>query len=439
MTTEPLVTMPETLARLHQDMIRRYPAEATQRLEDLPDDEILAILTSLPVDDTLRIWERLSPEVGRRLLKEMPEPLAVRVLDRLDPGCSALLLRGLDQERLESLLAQLAPAPAEELRRVLAYPADCAGALMDSRIFYFSPDMSLSEALAKLRSQHQRAFRVVFLVDDERRLIGMVEIQDLALAETDTRLLKLMHKIPAIVTELASQEEIVELLDRYSLTDLPVVDFDERFIGVVRHHALMDAARDETSADIQAMVGVSKDERVFSSVSFSVRKRLPWLLVNLLTAFMAAAVVGLFEETIATYTALAVFLPVVAGQSGNSGSQALAVTIRGLALREVRPRHWKPILLKEFNVGFLNGVAIAVTTAVCAGLWSDSLGLALVLGLSMVISLVLAGLAGAAIPIMLSRLGQDPATASSIFLTTVTDIAGFFSFLGIATLLASML
>lgn len=431
--------MTETLAALHGDMIRRYPAEAAQRLEDLATDEVLDILTALPVDDTVKIWERLSPEVGRQLLKNMDENLAVMVLDRLDPGCSALLLRGMEQDKLELLLARLAPVVAEELRRVLAYPPDCAGALMDSRIFYFNPDMIVADALAKLRTQQQRGFRLVFIVDEERRLVGMVEIHDLALAETDTRLLKLMRKIPALVTELASQEEIVELLDRYSLTDLPVVDFDERFIGVVRHHALMDAARDESSADIQTMVGVSKDERVFSSVGFSVRKRLPWLHINLVTAFMAAAVVGLFEQTIATYTALAVFLPVVAGQSGNSGAQALAVTMRGLALREVRPRHWKKIILKEFNVGFLNGVAIAATTAVCAGLWSGSIGLALVLGLSMVLSLMIAGLAGSAIPIVLSRLGQDPATASSIFLTTVTDIAGFFSFLGIATLLASML
>ncbi|MDZ7735576.1 MAG: magnesium transporter [Gammaproteobacteria bacterium] len=186
-------------------------------------------------------------------------------------------------------------------------------------------------------------------------------------------------------------------------------------------------------------MGVSKDERAFSSVAFSVRKRLPWLHVNLVTAFLAASVVGLFEDTIAAYTALAVLLPVVAGQSGNSGAQALAVTMRGLALRELRPRQWRRVLFKEINVGFFNGVAIAVVAAVCAGLWSGSVGLALVLALSMTISLVVAGLAGAGIPILLTMAGQDPAQSSSIFLTTVTDIAGFFSFLGIATLLAGML
>jgi len=427
------------LTRLHRDLIRRFPAEATRRLEDLPLDEIVEVFGNLPVDDTLRVWERLSPEIGRQVLRALDDQLTVMVLDRLDPSRSALLLRGMDQDRLDQLLARLAPAVAADLRKALAYPPDCAGALMDTRILYFTTDLTVTEALAKLRAQRQRSFRLVFIVDDERRLLGMVDVQDLALAESETRLLKLMRKIPTVVSELTSQEEIVELLDQHSMTDLPVVDFDQRFIGVVRYHALMDAAIDESSADIQTMVGVSKDERAFSSVSFSVRKRLPWLHINLVTAFMAAAVVGLFEDTIATYTALAVFLPVVAGQSGNSGAQALAVTMRGLALRELRPRQWRRVVWKEFNTGFFNGVAIALTTAVCAGLWSGSVGLALVLALSMVISLTIAGLAGAGIPILLTVFGQDPAQSSSIFLTTVTDIAGFFSFLGIATLLAGML
>lgn len=429
----------DPLIRLHSDLIRRYPAEATQRLEDLPIDDIAGIMKSLPVDDTLRVWERLSPEIGRQVLKSMDDNLTVMILDRLDPTRSALLLRGMESGQLDRLLSRLAPVIADDLRKVLAYPPDCAGALMDSRIIYFSPELTVTEALAKLRAQRQRGFRLVFIVDDERRLIGMVEIQDLALADSDTRLLKLMRKIPAVVSELASQEEIVELLERYSMTDLPVVDFDQRFIGVVRYHALMGAAIDESSADIQTMVGVSKDERVFSSVAFSVRKRLPWLHINLVTAFMAAAVVGLFEDTIAAYTALAVLLPVVAGQSGNSGAQALAVTMRGLALRELRPRQWQRVVYKELNVGFFNGVAIALVAAVCAGLWSGSIGLALVLAIAMVLSLVIAGLAGAGIPILLTMAGQDPAQSSSIFLTTVTDIAGFFSFLGIATLLAGML
>jgi magnesium transporter len=254
-----------------------------------------------------------------------------------------------------------------------------------------------------------------------------------------TRLEEIQTPVQAMVLAVAPRDEVVEILDRYRLTDLPVVDTDERLIGVVRYRNLVAAAEDEATVAMQTMVGVSKDERALSKVSFAVRKRLPWLHINLLTAFLAAAVVGLFENTIAQYTALAVLLPVVAGQSGNTGAQALAVTMRGLALREIRARQWPRIVFKEMSAGFWNGIAIAITTSLGVWVWSQSFGLAIVIAVSMVLSMVIAGISGAAIPLILTAIKQDPAQSSSIVLTTVTDIAGFFSFLGIATVFAAML
>jgi len=217
------------------------------------------------------------------------------------------------------------------------------------------------------------------------------------------------------------------------------VDFAGQLIGVIRQSALVSAVQQEVSVDIQTMVGASRDERALSKVTFAVTKRLPWLEINLLTAFLAASVVGLFETTIAKFTALAVLLPVVAGQSGNAGAQALAVTMRGLALREIGLRHWPKVVSKEVQAGLLNGLAVALTTALGVYIWSRSGGLALVISISMVIAMVAAGFAGAIIPIMLTRFGQDPAQSSSIVLTTITDVTGFFSFLGIATLLSALL
>jgi magnesium transporter len=425
---------------LHRQLFELYPAEATQRLEDLPVEEIAAILRDLPVASTARVWERFSPEIGKEVLKHLDPPMAAEVLAQIDPSRGAALLRGLDIAARQRLLSHASETVAGELRKAIAYPPDSAGALMDPRTLYFHKEMTVHEALAKLRVQKRHGFRLIFIVDDDQQLEGMVEIQDLALADEDTKLFKLMRKIPAVVSELTTKEEIVEILDKYRLTDLPVVDYAGKFMGVVRYHALMDAAREETSADIQTMVGVSKDERALSGIGFAVRKRLLWLEINLATAFLAAAVVGLFEDTIARYTALAVFLPVVAGQSGNTGAQALAVTMRGLALREVRPRQWKRLVFKELGAGLINGIAVALTTSACILLFTDnSPGLALVLGISMVLSLIIAGFSGAVIPILLTVFRQDPAQASSIILTTVTDVMGFFSFLGIATLLAFML
>jgi magnesium transporter len=210
-------------------------------------------------------------------------------------------------------------------------------------------------------------------------------------------------------------------------------------LGVIRHAALVEAAQEEASVDLQTMVGASRDERALSPSFFAVRRRLPWLQVNLLTAFLASSVVGLFEDTIARFTALAVLLPIVAGQSGNTGAQALAVTMRGLALREVRARHWLRVAAKETSAAAINGLAIALTSCLGVWWWSGSPGLVLVIGLSMLLSMTLAGLSGALIPMALTAARQDPAQASSILLTTVTDVVGFLSFLGIATALAGLL
>ncbi|MBM2830004.1 MAG: hypothetical protein HW411_794, partial [Gammaproteobacteria bacterium] len=310
--------------------------------------------------------------------------------------------------------------------------------LMEARVMYFRPEMTVGEALNIIRSRPKRTYRKIYTVDENNRLEGMIEIEELALADHSTTLSELEHLSPAVVEVTASREELVDIFEKQKVTDLPVIDFDQRLVGIIRYHVFVDAAREESSADFQKMVGVSRDERALSTAIFAIRKRLPWLEINLATAFMAAAVVGLFEDTIAKYTALAVLLPVVAGQSGNTGMQALAVTMRGLAIKEIYPRNWPRILFKEFSVGFWNGIAVGITTGVCVYIWSRNFGLTLIIMLSMVISMSIASISGAATPILLTVAKQDPAQSSSIFLTTITDVAGFFSFLGIATLLISM-
>ncbi len=217
------------------------------------------------------------------------------------------------------------------------------------------------------------------------------------------------------------------------------MDSGNRLWGVVRHDRLFDAIGESVSADMQTMVGASADEQATSTPGFAVRRRLPWLQINLLTAFLASVVVALFEGLIAQFTALAVLLPVVAGQGGNAGAQALAVTARGLALREVGTRDLRRLLVKELAAGFLNGLALAAVCGAGVYVWSGSTGLALVISLAMLVAIPTAGAAGALVPMLLTRLGQDPATASSIILTTVTDVAGFLSFLGIALALSALL
>jgi len=311
--------------------------------------------------------------------------------------------------------------------------------VMDARITTFRADATVKEALSKLRGQRGRPIADVFVVDDDGRLAGALPLQDLAVAEPDMRIESLRLRVPVSVQATTSREEVVEVFERGIGTTIPVVDFDDRPVGVIRNDVLVAAAQQEATADLQKMVGGSTEERALSSAPFAVRKRLPWLYINLATAFLASSVVALFQGTIARYTALAVLMPVVAGQGGNTGMQALAVTLRGLALREIRIRHWLRVGAKELITGAVNGFAVAVLTALGVYLWSHSPGLALVIGVSMVGSMVIASVAGASVPMVLTALRQDPAQASSVILTTVTDCGGFFSFLGLATLLSRLL
>lgn len=424
---------------LQRDLIEDHPDDAAQLLERLPAAEIAQLLARHPVTATAPVWDRLAPDVGLRAIDSLEDPRATEVLRHMStPRVAALLSRAEPQSR-EAWLTRLPETLADELRSILSYPADSAGALMDPRVLLLRPDTTVHEALARIRSLRRRGLRMLFVVNAENHLEGEVDIQDIATASGTTRLEEIQRPVRAAVNDVSPREEVVDLLERYRLTDLPVLDAEGRLIGVVRHRNLMAAAEDEATVAMQTMVGVSKDERALSKVSFAVRKRLPWLHINLATAFLAASVVGLFENTIARYTALAVLLPVVAGQSGNTGAQALAVTMRGLALREIRVQQWLRIVFKEMSAGFWNGIAVAATTSLGVWVWSGSPGLAGVIGVSMILSMVIAGVFGAAIPLVLTAIGQDPAQSSTIVLTTITDITGFFSFLGIATLFSNLL
>ena len=312
--------------------------------------------------------------------------------------------------------------------------------MRDPRIAVFRATTPVADALARLKTGHKgRSLLNLFVVDDDGGLVGTVPLHEAVVADPGDSLLSLVRQPPMAVSPFASRSEIVETMSRHKLASLPVVGPLNTPLGVLRLDELIDEVEKELSSDLLSMTGASKEESALSGPGFAVRKRLPWLQVNLATAFLAAAVVGFFEDTIARFTALAVLLPVVAGQSGNTGSQALAVVLRGLAVREITRRQLPGVALKELLAGAMNGVGVAVVA--CAGvyLWSSSMGLVLVIGMAMILAMAIAGVAGAVIPILLDSLGQDPAQSSSIILTTVTDVFGFMSFLGLATVFSSFI
>lgn len=419
--------------------LQGFPDEAARELERLPLSDVVGLLQSHSAPVAGRALQQLTPDLAAEALAALDADAFRSLMLTLDPVRAASLLARLDAEKREQRLALLEPADAKEIRTLMSYPPGTAGAVMDARITTFRADATVKEALAKLRSLKGRPIADVFVIAEDGRLAGAMPLQELAVAEPGVRLDGLRLRVPVSVQATTSREEVVEVFARGIGTTIPVVDFDNRPVGVIRNDVLVAAAQQEASADLQKMVGVSTEERALSSAPFAVKKRLPWLQINLATAFLASAVVGVFQDTIAKYTALAVLLPVVAGQSGNTGMQALAVTLRGLALREIRLRHWPRVAMKELVAGALNGIAVALVTALGVYLWSGSSGLATVIGTAMVGSMVIASISGASVPMVLSWLGLDPAQASSVVLTTVTDCGGFFSFLGLATLMSRLL
>ncbi len=383
-------------------------------------------------DEVARFLDERMPRETALIVHDAGPEEAVHLLERLNPRVAADVLR-------EGVLSRLPRRFASEVRELLTYPFDTAGALMDPRITAFAPETTVDDALRKMRTFKEKELGAIYLTDASGRLVGSVPLGEIATATPETKLKDLVQGNPVGVHATATREEIVNYLTEQRVATLPVIDSDRRLVGVIRYRALVAAAEAEATMSMQTMVGVSKEERALSRVSFAVRQRLPWLEINLATAFLAAFVVGIFEGTIAKFTALAILLPVVAGQSGNSGMQALAVTMRGLALREVRLSHWPRLILKEAGVGILNGVAVAATTMVGVFIWSQSIGLTVVIGSAMILAMVMAGVSGAAIPLILKAFGQDPAQSSSIVLTTVTDCSSFLSFLGLATILLQFL
>ena len=428
-----------TVDALNRQFLLDYPSEAVEQIEEMEPAAAGLFLADQSIPLILSILKRLTPDIASSVFSQFPAPVIQKLLIESNPNEMVTLLGQMDESERERCLSLVDPSIQKDFKVMAAYPDNSAGRLMDTRFHVFRETMEVRQCLRRLRTLKYKSTQTIFLVNSENQLSSRINMQDLALAEPLQLLRELSFPIRTVVNPTDSREEVVAKLEEFKLFNLPVVDLSGHLIGVVRYDALVKAAEEEATVDIQTMFGVSKDERALSKPSFSIRKRLPWLEINLVTAFLAAGVVGLFEDTIAKFTALAVLLPVVAGQSGNAGAQALAVTMRGLALKEISIRQWAAVALKETTVGFVNGVAVALTTSAGVYFWSHSLGLAFVIGISMVLSMVAAGIAGASVPIVLTRLGQDPATASSIILTTVTDIAGFLSFLGIATMLSNLL
>ncbi len=427
--------MPQAaLETLFLSYAAEHPADAARALEALSPADAAPLFEELPSRVGGSVLERMSPSAAAALLGHLGPEFMPKLLRPLESRHSAAILHQLEDAAREAALSGFGEAQAKRIRALLQYSQDTAGGMMKTRITSLRIDLTAAQAIARLRRAPRTTLYYLYVTDSDGRLLGVLNMRELLLAGPKDPIEPLVRRELVTVPATLPRSELVNLVRERRFVALPVVDSEGYLLGVVKSDELMTAIEEGAFSDLQKMVGAGEDERALSPVSLVIRKRLPWLYINLATAFLAAAVVGLFEGTIERVTALAVLLPVVAGQGGNTGAQSLAVVMRGMALRELMPGSTRRLLTKEGVAAFVNGVAVAAGTSIAVFLWDGRVSLATIIGLAMIVNMTAAGLSGAVIPLILRAMGRDPAQSSSIFLTTVTDVVGFASFLGFAAL-----
>jgi magnesium transporter len=418
-----------------------HPADLADRLQRLPVEEARRILHQLSEEKRADVIAELDRAEATELLAAFSSAELADVLEELPHSEAADLAGELPPGQRAAVLAELPPQDSAQVASLLRYPPDSAGGIMSDRFIALRADQTVAECQELLRQRAAEApaemtddIAYLYVSDPDGRLVGVVPFRDLVFRRPHRRMGEIMRRDLKFVRALDDQEKVARLFQQYHYLALPVLEQNDRLVGIVLANQIIDILKAEVTEDMQRMVGLSGEESAWTPWRRALRGRLAWLYVNLATAFMAAAVVALFESTIARWTVLAVFLPIVAGQGGNAGAQTLTVIIRAMALGELTPADGRRALEKELTLALLNGLAVGLVVGVLGYWWKGSALLGVVVGIAMVLNMLAAALSGVLVPYGLKALRIDPALASSIFVTTVTDVAGFFFFLGLAAI-----
>ena len=414
-----------------------HPADIGELLESLPPDNryrVLAEISRFLIGETLM---ELPDSIRVDLVSEMDQADLVAAAQTLDTDDIADLIPDLPDEVIAQILSALDQQDRERLDAVLPFPEDTAGGLMNVDTITVRENLSLEVVLRYLRGRGELPddTNKLFVVDRKDHLIGNLYISKLLTTDPRQRVGTVMDREPVKFDALITDNEVAAAFERYNLISAPVVDSENRLLGRITIDDVVDVIREEADHSVMAPAGLSEGEDIFAPVARSSRKRALWLGVNLITAVVASIVIGFFEDTIQKIVALAVLMPIVASMGGNAGTQTVVLVVRGLALGTITHGNTRQLLLKEMMVSVVNSMLWALVVALVAVTWYRDPVLGLVIALAMVINLMVAALFGVIIPIMLRRIGVDPALASGVMLTAITDVVGFFSFLGLAALL----
>ncbi len=423
-------------AGIHDLLAQRHPAD------------IANLLGGLPPDQRPGVWAQVDVERMGEVLLELPEAVRTELLQLLDDRTLIAAVRNLDTDDIADLIPELSDQLIAEilfaldkqdrqrLDAVLPFREDTAGGLMNVDAITVRENITLEVVLRYLRRRDELPEHTnsLFVVDRDDRVIGTLPVAKLLTSDNALRVSQVMEREVVKFPVQTPDKEVAAAFERYNLVSAPVVDENGRLVGRITVDDVVDVIREQADRQVLAPAGLSEEDDILAPVVHTSRKRATWLGINLVTAFIAASVVGLFEHTIEKVAVLAVMMPIVAGMGGNAGTQTLTVVVRALALGVVTEANARRVLVKELMVGVLNGMLWALTVAVVTVLWYQNYLVSLALALAMIVNLVFAALSGVAIPILVRKIGVDPAVASGVILTTVTDVVGFFAFLGLATL-----
>ena len=418
----------ELAANLHE-------ADTGDLLETLGSEDRAAFVRLLGEDFDYTALTEIDEAVRLQLLEDLPTEVIAEGLGELDSDDAVYILEDLDEDDQAAILGELPYSDRAQLQKALDYPEDSAGRRMQSEFIAVAPFWTVGQTIDYMREARDLpdSFYEIYVVDPTFKLLGSVHLDKILRTKRDEKVTSIMQENRQAVLATEDQEEVARRFERYNLVSSAVVDENERLVGVLTVDDIVDVIQEEAEEDLRALAGVG-DEEISDNVMTIARSRLTWLVVNLGTAVLASVVIAVFEDTIEAMVALAVLMPIVASMGGNAGTQTMTVAVRGIATQELGARNLWRVLNREVLVSVFNGVALAILIGVTAWLWFSSPGLGVVIGGAIIINMLFAGLSGLLIPIVLDKLNVDPAIASSVFVTTVTDVVGFFAFLGIAAL-----
>lgn len=436
----------EMVRRLMRHNAKDRVERALDKLRPAELAELFAYLS--PAERRTFIDILYGRQTAARTLLELPDGILAEILalledervgsmlERLPPDDAAHFVSLLNASRVDSVLSHTAKRQRKRIEHIRMYPPESAGSLMTSEMLQLEGSVNVQDAIEWIREQAPTSEFIfyVYVVNEAGTFLGVVPIRRLITAPADALLSDVMVVDPVAIIATADQEEVVELTARYDLLAVPVVDDNFKLLGVITVDDVIDVLQEEATEDMYLMQGLSEEDRVYSPISTSIRKRFPWMVLNLFTAMISASVVGAFEEVISELVILATFMPVVAGMGGNGGTQTLTVVTRGIALGELEFSDARSAIVKQIIVGVVVGVGVGAITALVAWAWKGTPALGLVLCAAMIVNLAIAGFAGAAVPLFLKAINQDPALGGGVIVTTCTDVAGFLAFLGLATI-----